>query len=66
MFFSCQLAFDTGQRGGDLALTDAVLGRLQSLNYSPLPAKALDKLGEMMLATDVVSNGLFTFIVFVK
>ena len=54
MFFSCQLAFDTGQKGGDLVPPGAVMGRLQSQNCSPLPAKALDKLCEMMLATAVV------------
>lgn len=26
MFFSCQPAFDTGQKGGDLALPGAVMG----------------------------------------
>lgn len=54
MFFSCQLAFDTGQKGGDLALPGAVMGRLPSYNYSLLPAEALDKLCEIMVATAVV------------
>lgn len=29
MFFSCQLALDTGQKGGDLAPPGAVMGPLQ-------------------------------------
>lgn len=28
MFFPCQLAFDTGQKGGDLALPSAVMGQV--------------------------------------
>lgn len=54
MFFSCQLALDTGQKGRDLALPGAVMSQLQSQKYSLMPAKALDKLFEMMLATAVV------------
>lgn len=66
MFFSCQLAFDTGQKGDDLAVPGAAMGRFLNENYSLLPAQALDRLYEMMLATAVVSEGLFTSAVFLK
>lgn len=54
MFFSCQLALDTGWRGGDLTGPGCVACRPQPQNYSLLSAKALDRLCEMMLATAVV------------
>lgn len=54
MFFSCQLALDTGRRGGDLTGPGCVACIPQPQNYSLLPAKALDRLCEMMLATAAV------------
>lgn len=69
MFFSCQPAFDAGERGGDLAPPCACDGPTQVFRTIPC-CQALDKLCEVPLATAVVwknkKEGLFAFAVFVK
>lgn len=65
MFFSCQPAFDAGERGGDLAPPCACDGPTQVFRTIPC-CRALDKLCEVPLATAVVWKKKRRFVCFCR